>query len=228
MENLSHIAIIMDGNGRWAKAKGMPRVLGHAQGAKRVEPIVRATKDLGAGYLTLYTFSTENWRRKENEIEAIMKLIYDYLGTCFRLSDENETRIRVIGDRTPLSQKLKDRIEEIEEYSSKYEDFTLILAINYGGRDEIVRAIKDIVDEAPEASDITEEYFAKHLDTGDIPDPDLLIRTGGEERISNFLLWQLCYTEFVFTDKYWPDFTVEELTRLVDVYKDRQRRYGRE
>lgn len=228
MENLSHIAIIMDGNGRWAKAKGMPRVLGHAQGAKRVEPIVRATKDLGAGYLTLYTFSTENWRRKENEIEAIMKLIYDYLGTCFRLSDENETRIRVIGDRTPLSQKLKARIEEIEEYSSKYEDFTLILAINYGGRDEIVRAIRDIVDEDPKASEITEEYFSKHLDTGDIPDPDLLIRTGGEERISNFLLWQLCYTEFVFTDKYWPDFTVDELTRLVDIYKDRQRRYGKE
>lgn len=228
MENLSHIAIIMDGNGRWAKAKGMPRVLGHAQGAKRVEPIVRATKDLGAEYLTLYTFSTENWRRKENEIEAIMKLIYDYLGTCFRLSDENETRIRVIGDRTPLSQKLKDRIEEIEEYSSKYEDFTLILAINYGGRDEIIRAIRDIVDKAPEASEITEEYFSKHLDTGDIPDPDLLIRTGGEERISNFLLWQLCYTEFIFTDKYWPDFTVEELIRLVDIYKDRQRRYGRE
>lgn len=228
MENLSHIAIIMDGNGRWAKAKGMPRVLGHAQGAKRVEPIVRATKDLGAGYLTLYTFSTENWRRKENEIEAIMKLIYDYLGTCFRLSDENETRIRVIGDRTPLSDKLKARIEEIEEYSSKYEDFTLILAINYGGRDEIIRAIRDIVDKAPEASEITEEYFSKHLDTGDIPDPDLLIRTGGEERISNFLLWQLCYTEFIFTDKYWPDFTVEELVRLVDIYKDRQRRYGRE
>lgn len=228
MENLSHIAIIMDGNGRWAKAKGMPRVLGHAQGAKRVEPIVRATKDLGAGYLTLYTFSTENWRRKENEIEAIMKLIYDYLGTCFRLSDENETRIRVIGDRTPLSDKLKARIEEIEEYSSKYEDFTLILAINYGGRDEIIRAIRDIVDKAPEASEITEEYFSKHLDTGDIPDPDLLIRTGGEERISNFLLWQLCYTEFIFTDKYWPDFTVEELIRLVDIYKDRQRRYGRE
>lgn len=228
MENLSHIAIIMDGNGRWAKAKGMPRVLGHAQGAKRVEPIVRATKDLGAEYLTLYTFSTENWRRKENEIEAIMKLIYDYLGTCFRLSDENETRIRVIGDRRPLSDKLKARIEEIEEYSSKYEDFTLILAINYGGRDEIIRAIRDIVDKAPEASEITEEYFSKHLDTGDIPDPDLLIRTGGEERISNFLLWQLCYTEFIFTDKYWPDFTVEELIRLVDIYKDRQRRYGRE
>lgn len=228
--NLKHVAIILDGNGRWAKAKGKPRTFGHSAGAKNVEVICRACHNLGIEYLTLYTFSTENWKRQKTEVEAIMRLLNEYLSNCLKLSSDNNMRVRVIGDRTGLSKDMQKRIAELEERSKAYTGLNLTVAINYGSRDEIVRAVKSLAKRVSskemEIDAITEDVISGSLDTAGIPDPDLLIRPGGEKRLSNYLLWQLAYTEFVFSDVLWPDFSEEELKRCVDIYNERNRRFG--
>jgi len=233
MENLkipTHVAIIMDGNGRWAKAKGMPRTFGHTEGAKRVADVTRAAGHLGIKYVTVYAFSTENWSRSEEEVGALMKLFRGYLKTCIKDADENNMRIRVIGDKTRLDEDIQDTIKYVEKETSKYNGVTLTLAINYGGRDEITRAVKSIAQGVKkgdiDVADISQKLISDSLDTVDIPDPDLLIRTCGEERISNFLLWQLAYTEFYFTDVAWPDFDGDELKKAVEAYTARDRRFG--
>lgn len=226
----NHIAIIMDGNGRWAKAKGMPRTFGHTEGAKRVADVTRAAGNMGVKYVTLYAFSTENWSRSEEEVAALMKLFRGYLKTCIKDADENNMRIRIIGDKTRLDEDIQKTIMYVEEETSKYDGVTLTLAINYGGRDELTRAVKKIAAGVKageiEPADITQELIDRNLDTADIPDPDLLIRTCGEERISNFLLWQLAYTEFYFADIAWPDFDGEELKKAIMAYTARDRRFG--
>lgn len=225
-----HVAIIMDGNGRWAKAKGKPRTYGHTEGAKRVADVTRAAGEMGVKYVTLYAFSTENWNRTEEEVTALMKLFRGYLKTCVKDADENNMRIRVIGDRTRLAQDIQDSIDYVEKHTEAYDGVTLTLAINYGGRDELTRAVRKIADEAAagsiKAEDITEDMISAHLDAPDIPDPDLLIRTCGEERISNFLLWQLAYTEFYFTDIAWPEFDGDRLRQAIEAYSARDRRFG--
>lgn len=225
-----HIAIIMDGNGRWAKAKGMPRTYGHTEGAKRVADVTRAAGEMGVKYVTVYAFSTENWRRSADEVGALMKLFGSYLKTCLKDCDENNMRIRVIGDKTPLSDELKSAIAHVEKESSKYDGVTLTLAINYGGRDELTRAIKKIATQVKsgelQPEDIVEDTITNVLDAPDIPDPDLMIRTSGEQRISNYLLWEMAYTEYYFTDVAWPDFDGEQLRLAIEAYNGRDRRMG--
>lgn len=225
-----HVAIIMDGNGRWAKSKGMPRNYGHAQGSKNVETICRAAYDMGIKYLTIYAFSTENWNRPKSEVDALMKLLREYMRSCLKVSKKNNMRVRVIGDITGLEPDLQKGILELEEASRSYDGLQFTIAINYGSRDEIVRAVKKIAKEAKEdlaIDEINEELIGKYLDTKDLPDPDLLIRTSGELRLSNYLLWQLAYSEFYFTEVPWPAFTKEELEKAVEQYNNRERRYGK-
>lgn len=225
-----HVAIILDGNGRWAKSKGMPRNYGHTMGAKNVEVVCQAAHDLGIKYLTMYAFSTENWNRPNGEVTALMKLLESYLKNCIRTADKNNMRVRVIGDTSRLSDKFRRQIAELEEASKKNDGLNLQIAINYGSRDEMLRAmqgmISDVVDGKLQKEEITEEKFASYLDTADIPDPDLLIRTSGEQRLSNYLLWQLAYSEFYFTEVPWPDFHREELEQAIEAYNKRDRRYG--
>lgn len=225
-----HIAIIMDGNGRWAKKRGLPRNAGHTAGAKNVENICLAAKKMGVRYLTLYAFSTENWSRPEAEVKALMKLLAGYLDKCVQTAHENKMHIRVIGDITRLSEKFQRQIREAEQVSSVYDDLNLTIAINYGSRDEMIRAMRNICTDVRDAKlapeDLTEERFAGYLDTRELPDPDLLIRTSGEQRLSNYLLWQLAYSEFYFTDVPWPDFDEKELKKAIDAYENRDRRYG--
>lgn len=225
-----HVAIILDGNGRWAKSKGMPRNYGHVQGAKTVEVICEEAYKMGIQYLTVYAFSTENWNRPKEEVDALMKLLRNYMKTCLTTAKKNRMCVRVIGDKTRLDEDIRKRIAELEESTKDNDGLHFQIALNYGGRDEIVRAVKSIVQkvEAGELSkeDITEEYLSQSLDTHDLPEPDLLIRTCNEQRISNFLLWQLAYTEFYFTPVAWPDFTKEELLKAVEAYNHRDRRYG--
>lgn len=225
-----HIAIIMDGNGRWAKSKGMPRNYGHAQGSKTVEKICEDAYKMGVKYLTVYAFSTENWNRPKSEVDALMKLLRNYMKTCLKTAEKNRMKIRVIGDIEPLDEDIKARIRELEEASKDNDGLNFQIAINYGSRHEMIRAMKsmgkDIHDEKISVDDITEELFNGYLDTHDIPDPDLLIRTSGELRLSNYLLWQLAYSEFYFTDVLWPDFTKEELEKAMKHYNERDRRYG--
>jgi undecaprenyl diphosphate synthase len=224
------VAIIMDGNGRWAKSKGMPRTYGHTVGAKNVENICRAADDIGIHYLTIYAFSTENWKRPENEVKTLMSLFLKYLKKCEKDCVENNMRIRLIGDREALSEELRDEIDYVEELSSKYTGLQFTIAINYGSRDEMIRASKKafnkLISSGKTGDDLTEELFSSCLDTAGIPDPDLLIRTSGEERLSNFLLWQLAYSEFYFTKKPWPAFTKEDLLDAVSEYDRRNRRFG--
>ena len=225
-----HIAIILDGNGRWAKAKGMPRNYGHTAGAKNVETVCQAAHDLGVKYVTMYAFSTENWNRPEGEVEALMKLLESYLKNCIKTADKNNMRVRVIGDTTRLSERFQERIRELEAASAKNDGLNLQIAINYGSRDEMTRAMRrmseDVAAGKRKPEEITESVFEEYLDTAGIPDPDLLIRTSGEQRLSNYLLWQLAYTEFVFTDVDWPDFHREELMDAIRQYNHRDRRYG--
>lgn len=225
-----HIAIILDGNGRWAKAKGMPRNYGHTAGAKNVETVCQAAHDLGVKYVTMYAFSTENWNRPEGEVEALMKLLESYLKNCIKTADKNNMRVRVIGDTTRLSERFQKRIRELEAASAKNDGLNLQIAINYGSRDEMTRAMRrmseDVVAGKRKPEEITESVFEEYLDTAGIPDPDLLIRTSGELRLSNFLLWQLAYSEFYFTDVPWPDFHKEELERAIEAYNKRDRRFG--
>ena len=225
-----HIAIILDGNGRWAKAKGMPRNSGHTAGAKNVETVCQAAHDLGVKYVTMYAFSTENWNRPEGEVEALMKLLESYLKNCIKTADKNNMRVRVIGDTTRLSDRFQERIRELEAASAKNDGLNLQIAINYGSRDEMTRAMRrmseDVAAGKRKPEEITESVFEEYLDTAGIPDPDLLIRTSGELRLSNFLLWQLAYSEFYFTDVPWPDFHKEELERAIEAYNKRDRRFG--
>ena len=225
-----HIAIILDGNGRWAKAKGMPRNYGHTAGAKNVETVCQAAHDLGVKYVTMYAFSTENWNRPEGEVEALMKLLESYLKNCIKTADKNNMRVRVIGDTTRLSERFQERIRELEAASAKNDGLNLQIAINYGSRYEMTRAMRrmseDVAAGKRKPEEITESVFEEYLDTAGIPDPDLLIRTSGELRLSNFLLWQLAYSEFYFTDVPWPDFHKEELERAIEAYNKRDRRFG--
>ncbi len=225
-----HVAIILDGNGRWAKSKGMPRNYGHTVGAKNVETVCQAAHDLGIKYVTMYAFSTENWNRPDSEVAALMKLLESYLKNCIRTADRNNMRVRVIGDTAKLTEKFRNQIRALEEASAKNDGLNLQIAINYGSRDEMVRGMRrmcaDIVAGNHTADEISEQFFSGYLDTADIPDPDLLIRTSGEQRLSNYLLWQLAYSEFYFTDVPWPDFHKEELEQAIAAYNKRDRRYG--
>ncbi len=225
-----HVAIILDGNGRWAKSKGMPRNYGHRMGAKNVEKICDIAGHMGIKYLTVYAFSTENWGRPEGEVDELMKLLGSYMKTCLKTAKKNNMRVRVLGDITRLAPKLQAQIRELEEVSSQYDGFYFQIALNYGSRDEMLRAAKRIfadIKAGKLAEDaVTEEVFSSYLDTAGIPDPDLLIRTSGEQRLSNYLLWQLAYSEFYFTTVPWPDFDEEELKKAVASYQNRDRRYG--
>lgn len=233
MEHLNvpqHVAIILDGNGRWAKKKHLPRNMGHVQGSKTVERIIEDAYDLGIKYLTVYAFSTENWKRPKDEVDALMKLLRDYLKNCIKRANKNNMKVRVIGDVSGLSQDLQDKIRQLEEASKDNTGINFTIALNYGSRDEMVRAMKHMAEDIQsgriQKEDITEASFQNYLDTRDLPDPDLMIRTSGEERISNFLLWQLAYTEFYFTDVPWPAFNQEELVKAIEKYNGRDRRYG--
>ena len=225
-----HVAIILDGNGRWAKSKGMPRNYGHVQGAKNVEVVCRAAHEMGIRYLTVYAFSTENWNRPSDEVAALMKLLKSYLSTCKKTAKKNNMRVRVIGDRTGLDVEFQRQIAELEEATKDYDGLNFIVALNYGSRDEILRAVQKIAMRAKSgellAEDITPEVFEDALDTAGIPAPDFLIRTSGEQRLSNFLLWQLAYAEFYFTPVPWPEFDGKELAKAVEAYQARDRRYG--
>lgn len=225
-----HVAIILDGNGRWAKAKGMPRNYGHTQGAKTVEVICEEAYRMGIQYLTVYAFSTENWNRPKDEVDALMKLLRNYMKTCLKTAEKNRMCVRVIGDKTGLDEDIRSRIEELERATKDNDGLHFQIAINYGGRDEIARAVRKLAGQAAEGKlkpeDITEQMISESLDTHGLPEPDLLIRTCNEQRISNFLLWQLAYTEFYFTPVAWPDFSKEELLKAVQAYNQRDRRYG--
>lgn len=226
----NHVAIILDGNGRWAKSKGMPRNYGHMQGAKNVEIICEEAYKLGVKYLTVYAFSTENWNRPADEVDALMKLLRNYLKTCVKTAEKNKMRVRIIGDKTRLDEDLQVAIAELEEKSSVNDGLNFTVALNYGSQDEMLRAINNIVADANNgkiSSEITKELFESYLDTRELPDPDLLIRTSGEQRLSNFLLWQLAYSEFYFADVHWPDFSKEELIKAIEAYNSRNRRYGK-
>lgn len=232
-ENLDvpkHIAIILDGNGRWAKKRNMPRNYGHVQGSKTVEQIIEDGYNMGIEYITVYAFSTENWRRSAEEVDALMKLLAKYLIDCIERSTKNNMKVRVIGDKSGLDTKLVTRINELEEMTKDATGLKFTIAINYGGRDEIKRAVQKIAEEAAahtlDPKNITEELISSKLDTSGLPDPDLLIRTSGEERLSNFLPWQLAYTEFYFTDVLWPDFKKEDLLKAIRYYNGRERRFG--
>lgn len=225
-----HIAIILDGNGRWAKAKGMPRNYGHAQGSKNVERICETAYKMGVKYLTVYAFSTENWNRPDSEVKALMKLLRDYMKTCIKTANKNRMKVRVLGDKTGLDEDIRTRIMQLEEASKDNDGLNFQIAINYGSRDEMIRAMRQMAKDCIEGKlmpqEICEDVFEGYLDTHDIPDPDLLIRTSGEIRLSNYLLWQLAYTEFYFTDVLWPDFSKEELEKAIEYYNRRDRRFG--
>lgn len=226
----NHIAIILDGNGRWAKAKGMPRSYGHVKGCANLETICDDMKELGVKYLTVYAFSTENWKRSREEVEGLMKLFRNYLKKCIKIAEKNKMKVKIIGDISAFDADIRQKIVELEEFSKDYTELHFQIALNYGSRDEIVRGMRRMALDAAEGrlrpEEIEENTIENYLDTSGIPDPDLLIRTSGEQRLSNFLLWQLAYTEFYFTDVPWPDFHKEELVKAIETYNHRDRRYG--
>jgi len=226
----NHVAIILDGNGRWAKKKGMPRTYGHVKGCENLEKICSVAKELGVKYLTVYAFSTENWKRSKEEVDALMKLFRNYMKKCIKISRDNKMQVRVIGDPTAFDSDLQEKIKELEEYSSQYDELYFQIALNYGSRDEIKRAVQkmaeDVKAEKLNPEEISEQTISDYLDTKGLPDPDLLIRTSGEERLSNFLMWQLAYTEFYFTDVAWPDFNKAEFEKAIAKYNQRDRRFG--
>ena len=226
----NHIAIILDGNGRWAKAKGMPRSYGHMKGCANLETVCDYMKELGVKYVTVYAFSTENWKRSKEEVDGLMKLFRSYLKKCIKLADKNKMRVRVIGEISAFDQDIQDKIKTLEEFSKDYDELYFQLALNYGSRDEITRGMRKLAQDAADGrlnpQEITEDTISGYLDTAGVPDPDLLIRTSGEQRLSNFLMWQLAYTEFYFTDVAWPDFHKEDLIRAIEKYNGRDRRYG--
>lgn len=230
MEIPKHVAIILDGNGRWAKSKGLPRNAGHVQGARVVEDMCEITYNMGIQYFTVYAFSTENWSRPKDEVDALMKLLRNYMVNAKKRANKNNMCVRVIGDKTGLDKDLQESILDLEESTKDNTGLHFQIAINYGGRDEITRAVRrlsaDVAEGKLEADSVTEETLNSYLDTAGLPDPDLLIRTCGEQRISNFLLWQLAYTEFYFCDKAWPDFNKKELERAIESYNTRNRKFG--
>ncbi len=225
-----HVAIILDGNGRWAKAKGMPRNYGHMEGAKNVERICEEAWRMGIKYLTVYAFSTENWKRPQEEVDALMKLLRNYMKTCIKTAEKNDMVVRVIGDKTGLAPDIRESIENLERASAKNGGLNFQIAINYGSRDEIVRSVRKIMEDVKtgkiEADQMDEAMFDSYLDTAGIPSPDLLIRTSGEQRLSNFLMWQLAYTEFYFTEVPWPSFSKKDLELAIEKYNSRDRRFG--
>ena len=218
----NHIAIILDGNGRWAKAKGLPRGYGHVKGCANLEQVCYDIKDLGVKYLTVYAFSTENWKRSREEVDGLMKLFRSYLKKCMK--------IKIIGDISAFAPDIQESIRKLEEFSKDYDELYFQIAMNYGSRDEITRGMRkmaqDVADGKVSPDQITEDTIGSYLDTAGVPDPDLLIRTSGEQRLSNFLMWQLAYTEFYFTDVAWPDFHKAELVQAIEKYNQRDRRYG--
>ena len=223
-----HIAIIMDGNGRWAKQRGLPRTAGHKAGSETFRRIAKYCNTLGVKYLTVYAFSTENWKRPEEEVKTIMKLLDRYLKEAISTMERDKIKMKVLGDVSGLSPELQALVEETNRISQKYEGFQANICLNYGGRAEIVEAARRYAEElaAGNAGELNEESFSTYMYSAGIPDPDLMIRPGGEKRISNFLLWQCAYSEFYFTDVLWPDFTTDELDKAIAEYKSRDRRYG--
>lgn len=226
-----HIAIIMDGNGRWAKKRGMPRTFGHKKGAENVINITRAMKESGVKFLTLYAFSTENWQRSKDEVDALMGLLREYLDKEFKEIMDNNVKLLFIGERYMLSEDIIKKIEYLENESAKNSDLTLCVALSYGSRCEMINAVKNITKDAVDGNikidEIDEKMFSSYLYTKDIPDPDILIRTSGEQRISNYLLWQIAYTELFFTNTLWPDFNKDELLDIIKKFNTRERRYGK-
>ena len=224
------VAIILDGTGRWARKRLMPRNMGHSQGAKVVEQICEDAWDLGIKYLTVYAFSTENWNRPQKEVNALMKLLRRYLVDCIERTSKNNMRVRVIGEKSRLADDIREAIDELERVSAGNTGLNFTIALNYGSRDEMVRAMRHVAGACCEGirkpEEITEEVFSSYLDTRELPDPDLMIRTSGEQRLSNWMLWQLAYTEFYFTDVLWPDFNKKELIRAIEYYNTRERRFG--
>ena len=220
-----HIAIIMDGNGRWAKNRKMPRSAGHVAGAKTFKNIARYCNKIGLKYLTVYAFSTENWKRPKDEVDGIMNLLRDYLKDAENFKDEN-IRVRFIGDRTPLADDIKELMAKNEYDSRNATGLTLYIAINYGGRDEITHAVREIVEKGIKPCDITEQTISEHLYTRDCPDPDFIIRPSGEYRLSNYLIWQSAYAEYWFSDILWPDFTDKHLEKAIEDFNKRNRRFG--
>ena len=225
-----HVAVILDGNGRWAKKRHLPRTMGHVQGSKVVEDMLYVVDELGVKYFTVYAFSTENWKRSKDEVDGLMKLFRSYLKKCIKLADKNKMRVRVIGEVSAFDQDIQESIARLEQYSQKYDEIYFQIALNYGSRDEIIRGIRKLAQDAADVKvkpeEIDEHVFDNYLDTAGIPDPDLMIRTSGELRLSNFLLWQMAYTEFYFTDIYWPDFDREELIKAFEKYNKTERRFG--
>lgn len=225
-----HIAIIMDGNGRWAKAKGKPRSYGHIKGCANLETICDDMKELGVKYCTVYAFSTENWKRSKEEVDGLMKLFRGYLKKCIKIAEKNKMRVKIIGDIRAFDEDIQKKVRELEEFSKDYTELYFQIALNYGSRDEILRGVRrlaqDAVDGNLNPADIDESVFASYLDTAGIPDPDFMIRTSGELRLSNYLLWQMAYTEFYFTEVAWPDFDKAELIKAIEKYNERDRRYG--
>ena len=221
-----HIGIIMDGNGRWAKLRNLPRTKGHREGLDVAKQIVKAASDFGIKFVTLYTFSTENWKRTQEEVGYLMTLIKNHLSSEFNFYKENKIRIEHIGDITALPMDVQTEIKNAKNDTKDFTGTTVLLAINYGGKDEIIRGIKKLAAQKKDFSSITEQDLSLALDTKNIPDVDLLIRTGGELRLSNFLLWQAAYAELIFTDTLWPDYTKEEFIKNIQTFQHRTRRFG--
>ena len=226
----NHIAIILDGNGRWAKSKGRPRSYGHVVGCDNLEKMCNVICDMGVKYLTVYAFSTENWKRSAEEVGVLMNLFRRYLKRCERNAKKRQMRVKIIGDPTGRAPDIQDMNAELEGMSAGYDHMFFQIALNYGSRDEMRRAAAKMTADARDGKlrpeDMSEEVFASYLDTAGIPDPDLLIRTSGEQRLSNFLLWQLAYTEFYFTETPWPAFDEKELMKAIEAYNNRDRRFG--
>ena len=224
----NHIAIILDGNGRWAKAKGLPRGYGHVKGCANLEQVCYDIKDLGVKYLTVYAFSTENWKRSREEVDGLMKLFRSYLKKCIKISRDNKMKIKIIGDISAFAPDIQESIRKLEEFSKDFDELYFQIAMNYGSRDEITRGMRkmaqDVADGIVSPDQITEDTIGSYLDTAGVPDPDLLIRTSGEQRLSNFLMWQLAYTEFYFTDVARPDFHKAELVQAIEKFNKRDRR----
>lgn len=228
---LEHIAFIMDGNRRWAKKHGLPLIAGHEKGAEKLTETVKAAKELGIKYVTVYAFSIENWQRDKSEVDGLMSLLRKYLDRSFDELEKNNARIVFIGERSMLASDIVTKIEQIEKRTANNQDITLCVALSYGSRQEIISAVRKIAEYAQNgalnAKDVDEKKFSDMLYTKDMPDPDLIIRTSGEKRISNFLLWQISYSELYFSDTLWPDFSKQELVKIIDDYKNRERRYGK-
>ena len=225
-----HVALILDGNGRWAKKRGLPRTMGHKEGCVTVEKTVEIAARMGIEYLTVYGFSTENWKRSSDEVGALMQLFRFYMVRLLKIASANNVRVKMIGDRTRFDQDIIDGINRLERETKDNTGLTFVIAVNYGGRDELTRAVRKLAADCCagklEPSAVTDQVLNSYLDTADIPDPDLLIRTSGELRLSNYLLWQLAYTELYVTDCLWPDFNQDELEKAIIAYNRRDRRFG--